>query len=66
VGPFSVEDADPERILPAAEALPFLATAEVDAEAAAAIRQGRARAQADVRTLHDGELVAVGSVVMPV
>jgi tRNA pseudouridine55 synthase len=64
VGPFSVEDADSEGILPAAEALPFLAAAEVDAETAAAIRSGRKRAEPDVRTLHDGELVAVGSVVM--
>jgi tRNA pseudouridine55 synthase len=66
VGPFSVEEADEERILPAAEALPFLPAVEVNAEEAAAIRGGRARAQADVRTLLDGELVAVGRVVMPV
>jgi tRNA pseudouridine55 synthase len=63
VGPFSVEEG---RILPAAEALPFLTAVEVNAEEAAAIRGGRVRAQPDVRTLLDGELVAVGRVVMPV
>lgn len=65
VGPFSVEDADEERILPAAEALPFLPAVEVDGAEAEAIRTGRRHAAADVRTIHDGELVAVGSVVMP-
>lgn len=66
VGPFSVEDADGARILPAAEALPFLPAVEVAAAEANAIRGGRKRAQADARTLLDGELVAVGRVVMPV
>jgi len=66
VGPFSVEDADPERILPAADALPFLPAVEVDADTAEAIRAGRTRAEPETRTIHDGELVAVGSVVMPV
>jgi tRNA pseudouridine55 synthase len=65
VGPFSVEDADEERMLPAAEALPFLPVAPVTVEEAAAIRAGRRRAAADTRTLLEGELVAVGQVVMP-
>jgi tRNA pseudouridine55 synthase len=65
VGPFRVEDADPERILPPAEALPFLPEREVDAETAAAIRQGRERVEEDVRVLHDGELVAVDGTVLP-
>ena len=65
VGPFAVEAADEERVLPPAEMLPWLPALEVGAEEAAAIRSGRQRAQADVRTLHDGELVAVGRVVMP-
>lgn len=65
VGPFSVEAADEERMLPPAEALPFLPAVEVTAEEAAAIRTGRRRAQPDARTLLDGELVAVGQVVMP-
>jgi len=65
VGPFSVEDADEERILPAAEALPFLPAVEVTPDEAEAIRGGRRRAATDTRTLLDGELVAVGRVVMP-
>ena len=65
VGPFAVDDADDERILPAAEALPFLPAVEVSAEEAAAIRAGRRRAPEDTRTISAGELVAVGRVVMP-
>jgi tRNA pseudouridine55 synthase len=65
VGPFSVGDADEERILPAAEALPFLPVVEVTVDEAAAIRSGRRRARDDTRTTCDGELVAVGRVVMP-
>jgi tRNA pseudouridine55 synthase len=65
VGPFRVENADPERILPPAEALPFLPSHEVDAATAAAIRQGRERIAGDVRVLHEGELVAVDGTVLP-
>jgi len=65
VGPFRVEDADPERLLTAAEALPFLPRREVDAETAAAIRQGRERVKEDVRVLCDGDLVAVDGTVLP-
>jgi tRNA pseudouridine55 synthase len=65
VGPFAVENADEERILPAAEALPFLRVVEVGTDEAAAIRAGRRHAQEGVRTLCGGELVAVGGVVMP-
>jgi tRNA pseudouridine55 synthase len=65
VGPFSVADADDERLVSPAEALPFLPAVDVDADGAAAIRTGRRRAEADVRTLCGGKLVAVGRVVMP-
>ena len=65
VGPFRVEDADPEQILPPAEALPFLPAREVDAVTATAIRQGRHRVEEDVRVLHAGELVAVDGTVLP-
>jgi tRNA pseudouridine55 synthase len=65
VGPFSVDAADDERLVPPAEVLPFLPAVEVDAEEAAAIRTGRRRAEPDVRTLCDSRLVAVGRVVMP-
>ena len=64
VGPFRVEDADPERILPPAETLPFLPAREVDAATAAAIRNGRERVSEDVRVLHEGELVAVDGTVL--
>jgi len=65
VGPFRVDDADPERMLPPVEALPFLPVREVDAGTAAAIRQGRERVDEDVRVLHAGELVAVDGTVLP-
>lgn len=65
VGPFSVEDADEERILPAAEALPFLPLVAVSADEAVAIRQGRSRRADVVRVVHGDELIAVDGVVMP-
>ena len=65
VGPWSVDEADEERILPPAHALPWLPAVEVSAEEAAAIRGGRSHAPADTCVLHEGELVAVGRVVMP-
>ena len=65
VGPFSVEDADERRILPAAEALPFLPLREITAEEAGALRQGRRREPAAVRLVHAGELVAVDGTVLP-
>lgn len=65
VGPFSVDNADEKRIVPPAEMLPWLPTVEVGVDEAALIRTGRRRAQPETRTLSDGELVAVGRVVMP-
>jgi tRNA pseudouridine55 synthase len=65
VGPFRIEDADPERILAPSEALPFLPVREVDEATAAAIRQGRERVAEQVRVLHAGELVAVDGTVIP-
>ena len=65
VGPFSVEEADEERILPPAELLPWLPAVEVSADEAAAIRTGRRHAEPETRTVSEGELVAVGRVVMP-
>ncbi len=65
VGPFRVEDADPDRILPPADALPFLPVREVDDATAAAIRQGRERVAEQVRVIHAGELVAVDGTVLP-
>ena len=65
VGPFSVSDADEARILPPAEALPFLPALEVDDQEARAIRQGRRRVGERVRVLCAGELVAVDGTVLP-
>jgi tRNA pseudouridine55 synthase len=65
VGPFRIEDADEERILPPVEALPFLSLLEVDADEARAIRAGRSRRDEPVRIVHEGELVAVNGTVMP-
>ncbi len=65
VGPFSVDDADDERVLRPAEALPWLPAVEVSADEAAAIRGGRTHTPADTRVICAGELVAVGRVVMP-
>jgi tRNA pseudouridine55 synthase len=42
IGPFSVEDADPERVLPLDEALAFLPRVEVDADAAWRAGHGQA------------------------
>jgi tRNA pseudouridine55 synthase len=64
-GPFRVEDADPERLLAPAEALPFLPAVEVTEEEAAALRAGRRRGEEGVRHLFAGELVAVGRTVLP-
>jgi tRNA pseudouridine55 synthase len=66
VGPFAVDDADEERILPPLEALPFLPLVEVDAEEARALRTGRSRRGDEVRVVHAGELVAVDGTVLPV
>jgi tRNA pseudouridine55 synthase len=65
IGPFRVEDADDERILPPVEALPFLPLLEVDAGEVRAVRAGRSRYDEPVRIVHEGELVAVNGTVMP-
>ena len=65
VGPFSVEQADPERVLPPAEAVGFLATIEVTPIRAADLRTGREHGLEDARYVLGGELVAVGRTVMP-
>ncbi len=65
VGPFSVGEAVGGRILPPADALPFLPLVPVSAEEAHAIRSGRSRRPERVRIVHGGELIAVNGVVMP-
>ena len=65
VGPFSVDDADEERILTPAEALPFLPAIDLSPDEADAIRNGRRRIEQPVRAMCEGELVAVDGTVMP-
>jgi tRNA pseudouridine55 synthase len=65
VGPFRVADADEERILPPAEALPFLPAIDLSPEEADAIRNGRHRIERPVRAMCEGELVAVDGTVLP-
>jgi tRNA U55 pseudouridine synthase TruB len=65
VGPFSVDDADEERLLPPLDALPFLPVEDVSAEEVLAIRQGRRRVEELVRVTNEGRLVAVNGTVMP-
>jgi tRNA pseudouridine55 synthase len=65
VGPFTVEDADDERILAPVDALPFLPLIEVGDEAAQAIRTGGKRVTEPVRVVHGGALVAVNGTVLP-
>jgi len=65
VGPFSVGDADEERILPPLDALPFLPLVDVTAEEALAIREGRRRVIEQVRVASGGALVAVDGTVVP-
>jgi tRNA pseudouridine55 synthase len=63
IGPFRLEDADPERVLPLGEALTFLPEQALDEQAAAAVGHGRrveGSADGPVRLTHDGEVVAIG------
>jgi tRNA pseudouridine55 synthase len=64
VGPFSVDDADEERILPPADALPFLPEVELTTAEARDVRTGRRRVEERVRAVYAGELVAVNGTVM--
>jgi tRNA pseudouridine55 synthase len=66
VGPFALEDADPDRLLPLAEALAFLPERPLDAAEAERVAHGVRVAAADspqapaLRLTHEGELVAIG------
>jgi tRNA pseudouridine55 synthase len=65
IGPFRVEDADAERLVPLSEALAFLPERQLTDEEAAAVRHGRrvgagAGASGAVRLTRDGEVLAVG------
>ena len=64
IGPFRLEDADPERVLPLGDALAFLPERELGPDEATAVCHGRrlpGPGEADaVRLTHAGELVAIG------
>jgi tRNA pseudouridine55 synthase len=64
IGPFRLEDADPERLVPLRDALAFLPERLLSADEAQAVRHGRAVASAadpdeHVRLTFEGELVAI-------
>jgi tRNA pseudouridine55 synthase len=62
VGPFRLEDADPERLVAPVDALAFLPAVELSAEDAAAVAHGRrvgGAAGGAVRLVHAGELLAI-------
>jgi tRNA pseudouridine55 synthase len=75
IGPFRLEDADPDRIVPLGEALRFLPERSLDEAEAAAVRHGRqvsreaaiagavratpGREPPAVRLVHGGELLAI-------
>ena len=65
VGPFSLADADPERVVPVAQALAFLGSRELDGDEAARVAHGVRVPAPDgphggaVRLTHAGELVAI-------
>jgi tRNA pseudouridine55 synthase len=63
IGPFRLEDADAERVVPLSEALAFLPVRQLGAGEAAAVRHGRrveAHGQEPAqRLVHEGELLAI-------
>jgi tRNA pseudouridine55 synthase len=64
IGPFRLEDADPERIVPLGDALDFLPERALDEREAAAVRHGRrvprgAHQTDHVRLVHGDELLAI-------
>ena len=65
IGPFALDQADPERIVPIAEALAFLPERALDGDEARAVRHGRrvdaaAAEGRHVRLTHEGSLLAIG------
>jgi tRNA pseudouridine55 synthase len=65
VGPFSLFDADPGRVVPVSEALAFLPSRQLDEEEAARVAHGvlvparDVAAGSAVRLIHAGDLVAI-------
>jgi tRNA pseudouridine55 synthase len=65
VGPFRLEDADGQRLLPPREALPFLAESALDEAELQRVRSGRSierSGEGHIRLVRSGFLVAVASV----
>jgi tRNA pseudouridine55 synthase len=63
IGPFGLEDADPERIVPLSEALEFLPERRLGEEEAVAVRHGQrveGGGEGPVRLTHAGEVIAIG------
>jgi len=65
IGPFRLADADPERILPLAEALGFMGEHALSGDEAAAVRNGRripahGSVTGHVRLTYRGEVLAIG------
>jgi tRNA pseudouridine55 synthase len=66
IGPFRLEDADPDRVVPLAEALSFMPARPLDGAEERAVRHGRAvpRASAEegeVRLMAGDRLIAIGA-----
>ena len=64
IGPFRLEDADPERIVPLSEALGFLSERVLSGEEAASVRHGRripaqGGGAAHARLTHEGDVLAI-------
>jgi tRNA pseudouridine55 synthase len=62
IGPFRLEDADPERLVPLAEALAFLPERSLNADEARRVSHGQRlpeKAPGPLRLTHAGELLAV-------
>jgi tRNA pseudouridine55 synthase len=67
IGPFRLEHADPDRIVPLSEALGFMPERPLSAEEAATVRHGRRvpaheNVAGHVRLTHNGEVLAIGEV----
>jgi tRNA pseudouridine55 synthase len=65
IGPFRLEDASGDRLVPLAEALAFMQERVLSAEEAAAVRHGRRVPELEhdaeqIRLTHDGELIGIG------
>jgi tRNA pseudouridine55 synthase len=65
IGPFRLDDADPERLVPLGEALAFMPERVLSGDEALAVRHGRRvpvseSAAEPTRLTHDGELLAIG------